>query len=92
MNYSPACVALVKSFEGCRLVGYPDVRGIPTVGYGHTGPEVKIGELRCEMTGNLCGSDTRMAGHPCPCDACQRYLESLPQHPNFPLRGQVVIS
>lgn len=44
MTYSVACVELVKSFEGCRLVGYPDVRGIPTVGYGHTGPEVKIGE------------------------------------------------
>jgi lysozyme len=44
-TYSQDCVALVKSFEGCELTGYPDVRGIPTIGYGHTGPSVKIGDV-----------------------------------------------
>jgi len=36
-------IDLVKSFEGCVLVGYPDVGGVPTVGYGSTGPDVYIG-------------------------------------------------
>jgi lysozyme len=27
---------LVKQFEGCRLTAYQDVRGIWTLGYGHT--------------------------------------------------------
>lgn len=35
--------ALIKRLEACRLVGYPDSVGKPTNGYGHTGPEVKIG-------------------------------------------------
>lgn len=34
---------LVKEFEGCKLVGYPDIKGVPTIGWGHTGPEVYIG-------------------------------------------------
>jgi lysozyme len=29
-------VSLVKKFEGCKLVAYQDVRGIWTIGYGHT--------------------------------------------------------
>jgi len=39
-------VAIVSEFEGCVLVAYPDpaTGGDPwTVGYGHTGPEVKPG-------------------------------------------------
>lgn len=34
---------LIKSYEGCRLVSYPDVGGIFTIGFGHTGPEVVEG-------------------------------------------------
>jgi lysozyme len=34
---------IIKSFEGCKLVGYPDIKGVPTIGWGHTGPEVYIG-------------------------------------------------
>ncbi len=40
-------LSLVKSFEGCELVGYPDpgTGGKPyTIGYGHTGPEVRLGQ------------------------------------------------
>jgi GH24 family phage-related lysozyme (muramidase) len=33
----------IERAEGCRLVGYPDGGGVPTVGYGHTGPEVYVG-------------------------------------------------
>lgn len=36
--------ALIKRLEACRLVGYPDSGGKPTNGYGHTGPEVKVGQ------------------------------------------------
>lgn len=43
MKIGSAGVALVKSFESCRLVAYPDQRGIPTIGWGHTGPEVHLG-------------------------------------------------
>jgi len=41
-----AGVNLVKTFEGCVLKAYPDPAsgGDPwTIGYGHTGPEVKPG-------------------------------------------------
>lgn len=34
---------LIKSFEGCKLATYKDSVGMPTIGYGHTGPEVKMG-------------------------------------------------
>lgn len=37
MNPSPRAVTLVQEFEGCRLEAYQDVRGIWTIGYGHTG-------------------------------------------------------
>lgn len=31
-----SAAAIVKSFEGCRLTAYRDVRGIWTLGWGHT--------------------------------------------------------
>lgn len=34
---------LVKKYEGCRLVGYLDMVGVPTVGYGSTS-DVALGE------------------------------------------------
>lgn len=46
MKISQKGLALIKSFEGCRLEAYPDpgTGGDPwTVGYGHTGPEVAPG-------------------------------------------------
>lgn len=38
-----ACVAFIKAHEGCELTAYLDSAGIPTVGYGHTGPDVHLG-------------------------------------------------
>lgn len=38
--------ALIKSYEKCKLVAYPDQKGVPTIGWGHTGPEVHLG-LTC---------------------------------------------
>jgi lysozyme len=29
--------ALTEQFEGCSLTAYPDVKGVWTIGYGHTG-------------------------------------------------------
>lgn len=34
---------LVSAFEGDVLVGYLDEGGVPTIGKGHTGPEVYVG-------------------------------------------------
>jgi lysozyme len=35
-------LALIKSFEQCRLAAYLDSVGRPTIGWGHTGPAVTI--------------------------------------------------
>jgi lysozyme len=35
-------LALIKRAEGLRLDSYRDAVGIATVGYGHTGPDVRI--------------------------------------------------
>lgn len=43
MKTSANGVALVKKFEGLELTAYKDVAGIWTIGYGHTGPDVKPG-------------------------------------------------
>jgi len=40
MKTSQAGVDLIKSFEGLRFITYLDAVGIPTIGYGHTGPDV----------------------------------------------------
>lgn len=42
MNITSDGAALIKSFEGCRLIAYKDAVGVLTVGYGHTGPDVKV--------------------------------------------------
>lgn len=43
MQTNQAGLDLIKSFEGCKLTAYRDVVGILTIGYGHTGPDVKDG-------------------------------------------------
>ena len=45
MDYSKQGLDLTKGFESCRLVAYQDinVKGIWTIGWGHTGPEVVEG-------------------------------------------------
>lgn len=37
-------VDFVKAHEGCRLTAYLDSVGVATVGYGHTGPGVRVGQ------------------------------------------------
>lgn len=36
LQYSGSGLALTEGFEGCKLVAYQDVRGVWTIGYGHT--------------------------------------------------------
>ena len=36
-------IDLIKLFEGLRLTAYQDMVGVWTIGYGHTGPDVKAG-------------------------------------------------
>ena len=43
MTASPVGIALVKSFESCRLVAYQDTGGVWTIGWGHT-QGVKAGD------------------------------------------------
>lgn len=43
MTYLDLAASLVKRLEACKLTGYSDSAGVPTNGYGHTGPEVRIG-------------------------------------------------
>lgn len=46
MKYSKDGLALTESFESCRLVAYPDIKGVWTIGWGHTGVLVVPG-LTC---------------------------------------------
>ena len=41
---SVACVALIAAYEGFVGHTYKDPVGIPTIGYGHTGKDVKYGQ------------------------------------------------
>ena len=43
MKTSENGVALIKLFEGLELEAYQDIAGIWTIGYGHTGSDVKPG-------------------------------------------------
>lgn len=42
-------VSLIAGFEGYRPVGYLDAGGVATDCFGHTGPEVKVGQVRTEQ-------------------------------------------
>lgn len=45
-NLAPSddCFILIKHFEGCKLDAYLDAVGVPTIGYGHTGASIKLGD------------------------------------------------
>lgn len=51
MTPSENAEKLLESFEGCVLEAYRDIRGIPTIGYGHT-RGVKMGDM---ITGETAG-------------------------------------
>ena len=43
MKMSRNGIELLKRFEGLELEAYQDIAGVWTIGYGHTGPDVKPG-------------------------------------------------
>ncbi|MGA8531869.1 MAG: lysozyme [Acidobacteriaceae bacterium] len=43
LTYGGKGLALTEQFEGCRLTAYQDQTGVWTIGYGHTGPDVRAG-------------------------------------------------
>jgi lysozyme len=47
-EYSDAGFAMTKAFEGLRLTAYQDVAGVWTIGYGHTGADVRAGDTITE--------------------------------------------
>lgn len=44
MKLSPLGLAILEFAEEFKAVGYPDSGGVPTAGYGHTGPDVEVGK------------------------------------------------
>lgn len=62
MTLPPQSVQLVKEFEGCSLQAYKDMAGKLTIGYGHCGPEVKLGQtITQEEADNLLLTDMESA-------------------------------
>lgn len=47
MKINDKGLELIKSFEGLKLDAYLCPAGIPTIGYGHTGTDVKLGQRVC---------------------------------------------
>ena len=43
MVFTAAAIALLKQLEGLRLDAYLDGAGVPTIGYGTTGPGIALG-------------------------------------------------
>ncbi len=43
MKPSDKCFELIKRFESCKLEAYVCPSGLTTIGWGHTGPDVKLG-------------------------------------------------
>lgn len=44
MKTSQKGIDLIKSSEGLRLEAYKDSVGVATIGFGHTGPDVQMGQ------------------------------------------------
>lgn len=45
MKTSETTRAQIKAYEGCKLKTYICPAGVPTIGYGHTGKDVKLGQI-----------------------------------------------
>ncbi|GLU31193.1 lysozyme [Trinickia caryophylli] len=64
MKTNQAGLALIKQFEGLRLIAYQDVVGVWTIGYGHTGSDVTPGLVITQsqadqmLCGDLAGFET----------------------------------
>lgn len=60
METSKTGIQLITHYEGCRLSAYRDFGGIWTIGYGHTGTDVKegLGISQCDAL-SLLSTDLR---------------------------------
>lgn len=45
MDVNNATLGIIKRNEGCELKTYKDSVGVLTIGYGHTGPDVKTEQI-----------------------------------------------
>lgn len=64
---------LVKEFEGCKLIAYKDPGGVWTIGYGHTGLEVREG-----LQWDQAQADSTLAT-----DLAQRYSQLVQYDPSL---------
>lgn len=65
-------IALVKDFEGCELKAYKCPAGVWTIGYGHTGPDVKPGLKITQARANALLSQDLAKAAEAVSQACQR--------------------
>lgn len=52
MKISDKGLDLIKKFEGCKLTAYRCPAGVLTIGYGHTGADVKEGQKITQKKAN----------------------------------------
>jgi lysozyme len=73
-----AGVAIIKEFEGVRLEAYKCPADVWTIGYGHTGPEVRKGlKISLEVAGAMLESDLQKFE-----DGATKLIGSAPTTPN----------
>lgn len=61
MHINQAGADLIRQFEGCKLETYICPAGVPTIGYGHTGRDVKLGaKISQQQANDLLLSDLRL--------------------------------
>lgn len=88
VDWLTPCRSLVQQFEGCRLVAYPDpgTGGDPwTIGWGHTGPEVKQG-----VTWTQGQADQTLANDLV--IARSAMIRQLPMAPQWPAAAQAALT
>jgi|SRR5579859_516931 len=63
-SYQDLAMTLTKGAEKCVLVGYHDQGGVPTIGWGHTGPDVKVGQtITRDQADFLLANDYAISDH-----------------------------
>jgi lysozyme len=61
MHVSPSGRAFLEAEEGFKPRAYADIRGIPTIGYGHTGPDVTTQDVERGLTWTRAECDAALA-------------------------------
>lgn len=61
MRTNSSGVNLIKGFEACELETYICPAGVPTIGWGHTGRDVRLGaKITQEQADDLLANDLRL--------------------------------